>query len=282
MLPPWRWAYARPLVGSLWRALAKTVTLYQASPGALHTSPSLFDLTDSLPLALGRVSASKALTATPTILVMGWTYAPSGTIRLSGLSDAGAGSTEAALTVTNDPGIIPVIGRSTGTAARFQWRSRCAPECRLSVTLEDAAGPVSLFERQASALHPGTVTTLGSGVLLYIDSMRVEASGERLTDLPLVVAGAVAWAMRLVSPLAVPLAMLGALALLAADILRRRMRPVTVLASVLLLALLARLAVIALADATTVPALEFRFLAPGMMLCWALVGVVGAAVARSK
>ncbi len=155
MLPPLRWAYVPLALRSFWRVYVQTASLDRAKPGTLLTSPSIFDLAQSRPLALGPEAPPRALADAATVLVMGWIYAPAGTPLPSAQSVGGGSDTLVALSTTGDPAIAAAIGRAGGSAYRFQWQSRCAPDCRLLVT----QGASVLLDRPASALRPGQTSS---------------------------------------------------------------------------------------------------------------------------
>ncbi len=270
MLPPFRADYvelgARSALSVVWR----TAWLQEARPGIFPTSPSLFDLAESTPLVLGPKAPTLPKLNAPSLLAMGWVDLPSGD-PADALAVSAASGQDSTLTTAAGTGIPAAIGHPGSRAARFQ--ARCSPDCRLRVS----QGGAVLFDQPASSLRKGPVA-LPAGAVIDIDAVQTIPAGPGLPDVPMQVGRVVGGLVRLVGRAVTPLAMLATPILLLVGLHRRRLPPVGSLAAVLWLALFARMAVVTVGDATTVPALEFRFLAPGMSIGLALGGTLLAAL----
>ena len=270
MLPPFRRAYVWLTLRSFWTAAVQTVLLSYVQPGPLLISPSLFDLAESTPIALGPEAPTLAQVGAPTFLLLGWLASMSGS-PVEQLSVTLADGQDGALTTEVAPDIPSGAGRPNSHAVRYE--ARCTPDCRLHVF----QGVTTLFDKPVSALRPG-ITKLGPDVLLNIDIARRMAPPPLLADVPSRVASTEARVLQSIGRVIIPLSVLATPAILLAGLRRRQLQCADMLAGVLLIALLSRLALLAVGDATTVPALEFRFLAPGMAIGLALGGVVSASI----
>jgi hypothetical protein len=267
MLPPFRSAYIGLALHSFWRIAEQTARMKNAGPGPFLTSPSLFDLSESAPLALGPEAPTAAHASAPTILLLGWLDTASGN-PADPLSLALSPGQDGVLTISPDAGIPAGIGRPGSTAARFQ--ARCSPDCHLRVV----QGTATLLDTPLSTLTAGA-RTLGADAVLNIDIARsIPPAPPVVADIPLRVGHVVAMLVRAIGLVVMPLGVIGTVFLMVVDWRQRRFQPVTMLSGVLLLALAARMAVLSIGDATTVPSLEFRFLAPGMAIGLALGATV--------
>jgi len=281
VLPPLRLADAAALARGFWRASVATAGLGGSAAEALPGGPPVAvppDIAEEARAVLeGPVAPSASLAAAPARSLRGWLFRRGGAVTLSVACGAGAGASASELETREDPALARDLGRADGRALRFALVSRGAgAACRLVVARDGA----TLAETPLDGARPGVLLDRDD-LTIFIDAAATrapDAARAAADNLPRLAARALALAMRPFTLAAAPLALLG-LAALALGRPPPGARAAAPLGLLLLLALLARLGVVALGQATTVAALEPRFIAPGAPVALALIGVVFAATA---
>jgi hypothetical protein len=278
-LPPLRTAYLLPFLHSVLRI---TRGVLQLGPVSLIAPLSAVD-------GLGVETFSRVTQASPLTppmayadargwLVWGWFVGRDPSMRLS-IGGPPATVVWSDMRYHPDPGLIPRLHRDATIAQRFVARVRCQPgDCALLLT----AGDTLRATWPLASLKPGWLLDKPD-VAMLID--RVEPRPRELDTFnqPTLRSRVLALSARLLpilTTIAVPLAGLWILAMLVLDIRRRRLQATTVLGLAIGGAIAARVAMLALLEATSFFA-EFRYQAPALTLALALVGLAIPAMLRA-
>ncbi len=208
------------------------------------------------------------------VKLRGWAFAPAGVLKARVIRENG--DAVGVLVDENAPDIPIALNAEGGVAVRFAGVARCGGHpCQLEVEHD---GKQTRFD----------VATLQPGPLPAADNVRVwldEVGPVRSTDAPRNLAREgtvlISHVMRSLSVVMLPLSVLAAPVLIALDLRTRRLRAITLVWLALLTAIVARIALLAVLDATSLPAVSTLYLSPavGLALLF-MAGVIGDLVIR--
>jgi hypothetical protein len=280
MLPPFRMVYL-PLV---WRSYWRLATLTASLSDIPADRMSLDLLAPSAPVTrqdfatavIGPRTPPASLADSATRLVQGWVAYHGGPTPVAVIVEP-TGRQVADVQISPAPEVAEALGGLDLHAMRFQIAVRCQDDaCQLAVQ----RGAETIFSARLAGLATGNVFQ-DQVVEVFVEANRVlpsfRALREARTDALRVIVRRIFPAVRAAVPWLLLLALAGLAGLLLADARARRLSAGLLVPLLLLLALATRLLLLAIADATTVPAEEIRFLEPGVPLILALIASVGGA-----
>ena len=203
------------------------------------------------------------------VQLLGWAFAPTGTLQIRVLRQNG--EAVGGLVYERAPDVLRALDSQAGTAVRFSGGVRCDGDpCQLQVVHD---GTPTDFD--VSTLQRGPISTLGN-VRIWLDEagpMRIATEPRHTAQL---VTMFVSSATRMMSMVLLPLSIIALLALAVLDVRARHLRALTLLWLTLLTAMAARVSLLAVLDATSLPAISTLYLSPavGLALLF-MVGVLG-------
>jgi hypothetical protein len=267
-MPPLDRRDALPILASLGHVVWDMLLLGRAGPLVM---PSTAEGADAL--AYAKLTRGSAISPPARFIAApAWeiTGALSSVDPAAGLSITGPAATSIASDwrITPDPAANARLQRAGGTPKMFAADVRCAPgDCRLE--LRGAGGALGAWAM--TQLKPGMILN-EKQVALYMDVVKPLPTFSRHGDggVRWAVMYAVSWGLEAASLMAIP----AALVWLAICAVRQRPRgPLLVLALALLLAVILRMALLALLDATSIER-QFRYESPAVALVLAHLAVV--------
>lgn len=192
------------------------------------------------------------------VRLVGWAYAPGGGRPDVRVTLRGAEVT-APLQEQDAPDIVQAVGSGAGTAVRFEGIVRCGDDpCRLEV---DHDGRVLARDLLVLSSSSGAAS---EGMRLWLDKVEPLHPVPARLDPARAVAAATSHALRSASVVLMPLAAALVLVLAILDLRARKLRPLTTLWLALLGAIAARIALLAVLEATSMPAVNPLYLSPAV------------------
>lgn len=201
--------------------------------------------------------------------LQGWAFAPTGVLKVQIVRHNG----EAVGDLVNEgaPDVLNVLNFKGGTAVRFGGVARCdGNPCQLEVVHDDRR-----MAFDVATLQPGSVPAPGS-VRVWLDEAGPLQFAKKPRGAARLVSILVSDGLRLISIVLLPLSVVAALVLVVIDLRARRLHALTLLWLTLLTGMAARVALLAVLDATSLPAIWTLYLSPAVGLALLFIaGVVG-------
>ena len=205
--------------------------------------------------------------------IVGWVFAWKGHLEVSVERDAGPAEP---VVNADAPDVLRLLDLSPGTAVRFVGTVHCGGRhCQLVINHDGVRSALDM-----ATLQPGSVTA-PNGLRLWLDEIGPpQSTPERPSAARLVTIG-ISATLRAIGSALLPTCVLAGAFLLAVDLWGRRLRAITVVWLALLAAMSARIAMLAVLNATSLPAVSPLYLSPavGLALIY-MAGVAGWGVMR--
>lgn len=193
------------------------------------------------------------------VQLRGWTFATKGVLSVRVVRQNG----EAIGGLVNEraPDVLSALNSKVGTAVRFEGVVRCdGNPCQLEVVHDGRR-----LEFDIATLQPGPVPIPGD-VQVWLDEAGPAQLSKQPRDAARVVTEYLSVATRTISVVLLPFSIVTALILVVLDLRIRRLPALTLLWLTLLTGMAARTALLAVLDATSLPAISTLYLSPAVGL----------------
>lgn len=188
----------------------------------------------------------------------GWAFAPSDDVRVRVVNNGS--EADADLATYESPDIVTALRAGPGTAIRFGGSVRCGDDpCQIELRWGSRA-----VRRDLITLASGLAVN-EDGARLWLDAVdSLRPASHSWSDPARAMATIISAGLRGASSVLMPVAVALALVLAALDLRRRTLRPLTVLWSALLATMVMRVGLLAVLNATSLPAISPLYLSPAV------------------